>query len=224
MDTYLAFIGISLLVITTPGPDTAITIRAAMAGGLRGGVFTALGVSTGLVTWSLAAAAGITALLVASEPLFFVLKMIGAAYLIYLGVMSLWSAFRAGSPRPGAGLLAKLRFALSSRSERPRRRVNAFAAYRTGLISNLSNPKIAAFFTSVFPQFVPSGAGSGAFFEIVWLGLTFAAITLTWLTFYSWGIERIGAVLQRPKIRRTLDAVMGTILVALGLRLAAEQR
>jgi threonine/homoserine/homoserine lactone efflux protein len=164
--------------------------------------------------------------LVASEPLFFALKMIGAAYLIYLGVVSLWSAFRAGgrkTPRPGAGLLAKLRFALSSRSERPRRCVSALAAYRTGLLSNLGNPKIA-FFTSVFPQFVPSGAGGGAFFEIVSLGLTFAAITLVWLVFYSWGVERIGAVLQRPKVRRTLDAVMGTILVALGLRLAAEQR
>jgi threonine/homoserine/homoserine lactone efflux protein len=212
MDTYLAFIGISLLVITTPGPDTAITIRSAVAGGLRGGVFTALGVSTGLMIWALAAAAGITALLVASESLFFALRMIGAAYLIYLGVMSLWSAFRTG------GWKGVMQAGVT------RRRVNAFAAYRTGLLSNLSNPKIAAFFTSVFPQFVPTGAGSGAFLEIVWLGLTFAAITLTWLTFYSWGIERIGAVLQRPKLRRTLDAVMGTILVALGLRLATEQR
>ena len=196
MDTFIAFIGISLLVITTPGPDTAITIRSAMAGGLRGGAFTALGVSTGLVLWSLAAAAGITALLVASEPLFFALKMIGAAYLIYLGVMSLWSAFRSG------GWKAMVEAGAS------RRRVGALAAYRTGLISNLSNPKIAAFFTSVFPQFVPSGAGDGAFFgpafgHIVGLGLTFAAITLAWLVFYSWGIERIGNVLQRPKIRRT---------------------
>ena len=217
MDTYLAFIGISLLVITTPGPDTAVTIRAAMAGGLRGGVFTALGISTGLTIWALAAAAGITALLVASEPLFFALKMIGAAYLIYLGAMSLWSAFRAG------GWKAMVQAGAS------RRRVRALAAYRTGLISNLSNPKIAAFFTSVFPQFVPSGAGEGAFLGptflyIMGLGLTFAAMTLIWLVFYAWGIERIGGVLQRPKIRRTLDAVMGTILVALGLRLATEQR
>ncbi len=212
MNTYLAFIGISLLVITTPGPDTAITIRSAMAGGLRGGAFTALGVVTGLLVWALATAAGFTALLVASEPLFFALKMIGAAYLVYLGVMSLWSAFRAG------GWKAMMQ------SGATRRRVSAVTAYRTGLISNLSNPKIAAFFTSVFPQFVPRGAGGGAFFEIVSLGLTFAAITLAWLVFYSWGIERIGNVLQRPKIRRTLDAVMGALLVALGLRLATEQR
>ena len=217
MDTYLAFIGIALLVITTPGPDTAVTIRSAMAGGLRGGAFTALGVVTGLTIWALAAAAGITALLVASEPLFFALKMIGAAYLIYLGVMSLWSAFRAG------GWKAMVQAGAT------RRRVRAIAAYRTGLISNLSNPKIAAFFTSVFPQFVPHGAGDGAFFgpafgHIVGLGLTFAAITLVWLVFYSWGIERIGAVLQRPKVRRTLDAVMGTILVALGIKLATDPR
>src|SRR5215470_7931462 len=118
MDTYLAFVGISLLVITTPGPDTAITIRSAMAGGLRGGAFTALGVATGLSIWALAAAAGITALLVASEPLFFALKMIGAAYLIYLGVMSLWNAFRAG------GWKAMVQ------AGGMRRRLGAFAAYR----------------------------------------------------------------------------------------------
>lgn len=221
MPTYLAFIGLSPLVITTPGPDTAVTVRSAMAGGLRGGVFTALGVSTGLTIWALAASAGITALLVASEPLFFALKMIGAGYLIYLGAMSLWSAFR--TPRQGAGLLAKLRFATGSSGER--RRVSALAAYRTGLISDLSNPKIAAFFTSLLPQFMPdAGQGGGAFFDCFALGLTFAAITFVWLAFYSWGVARIGDVLRRPKIRRALDAVMGTILVALGLRLAAEQR
>lgn len=217
MSTYLAFIGLSLLVITTPGPDTAVTIRSAMAGGLRGGVFTALGVSSGLAIWALAASAGITALLVASEPLFVALKLIGAAYLVYLGIVSLVSAFRAGGRKAAAAAGV------------PRRRARPFVAYRTGLISNLSNPKIAAFFTSVFPQFVPSGAGSEAFFgpafaHIIGLGLTFAAMTLAWLVFYSWGIERIGDVLRRPKIRRALDAIMGTILVALGLRLAAEQR
>src|ERR1051325_5175786 len=120
ISSFLAFLGISLLVITTPGPDTAITIRSAMAGGLRGGAFTALGVCTGLVIWALAAAAGITALLVASEPLFFALKMIGAAYLIYLGVMSLWSAFRAG------GFKGMVQVGTT------RRRVRAFASYRTG--------------------------------------------------------------------------------------------
>ncbi len=211
MSTYLAFIGLSLLVITTPGPDTAVTIRSAMAGGLRGGVFTALGVSSGLAIWALAASAGITALLVASEPLFVALKLIGAAYLIYLGAMSLWSAFRAegwkGVAQAGAA----------------RRRMSAFAAYRTGLISDLSNPKIAAFFTSLLPQFVPNAGGAG-FFDFAWLGFTFAAITFVWLVFYSWGVARIGDVLRRPKIRRALDAVMGTILVALGLRLATEQR
>lgn len=203
--------------ITTPGPDTALTIRAAIAGGLRCGSFTALGVATGLSVWAIAAAAGITALLVASEPLFVALKLIGAAYLVYLGVISPWSAFRAG------GWKAMVEAGAS------RRRVGAFAAYRTGLLSNLSNPKIAAFFTSIFPQFVPRGAGDGAFFGpafgyIVLLGLTFAALTLAWLVFDSWGVERLGRVLQRPKVRRTLDAVMGTILVALGLRLAVEQR
>lgn len=215
MESFLAFLGISIIVIVTPGSDTAVTIRSAMAGGLRGGVFTALGVATGLSIWALAASAGITALLVASEPMFVALKMIGAAYLIYLGVVSLWNAFRAGGWKAMAEAGAA------------RRRMSAFAAYRMGLISDLSNPKIAVFFTSLLPQFVPpSGAGFAepAFGHFVWLGLTFSAITFVWLVIYSWALAKVGDFLRRPRIRRTLEAVMGTILVALGLRLATEQR
>ena len=211
MDTsFLAFVGIALIVIVTPGPDTAVTTRNVFVGGMRGGVFTALGVATGLSLWGLAASAGITALLVASEPLFFALKLVGGAYLIYLGIQSLISAFRAGD------------WKLMVPKGAARRRLGAGAAYRQGLLSDLSNPKIAAFFTSLLPQFVPrQGATFGDF---ALLGVTFATITLVWLVFYSRLIATAGNVLARPKIRRTLEAVMGAILIALGLRLATEPR
>src|SRR5882672_5870242 len=90
----LAFLGISVLVIVTPGPDTAITIRNTLAGGRSGGLATAAGVATGQAIWALATSAGIVALLVASEPLFLAVKYIGAAYLIGLGLQSLHAAFR----------------------------------------------------------------------------------------------------------------------------------
>lgn len=216
MDTsFLAFVGIALIVIITPGPDTAVTTRNVFAGGMRGGVFTSLGVTTGLSIWALAASAGVTALLVASEPLFMALKLLGGAYLIYLGVMSLIAAFRRG------GLSAVAEQAAS------RRRLGGWAAYRQGLISDLSNPKIAVFFSSLLPQFVPQATmqGGGAnFLSFAVLGLTFAAITLVWLVFYSWLLATAGNFLARPRIRRALEAVTGAVLIAFGIRLATDSR
>src|SRR5919108_820694 len=99
MDELGAFLGVSVLVIVTPGQDTALTIRSTMLGGRRGGIFTALGVSTGQTIWALAASAGVVAIVLASEPLFLALRLVGAAYLVYLGGQSLWAAFR---PHDGA--------------------------------------------------------------------------------------------------------------------------
>ena len=105
-----AFLGVSLLVIVTPGQDTALTIRNTLAGGRRGGFFTALGVVTGQVTWALAASAGLAAVLVASQPIFTALRLAGAAYLVWLGVQALVAAVRPRGPEAPA-----------ARSARPRR-------------------------------------------------------------------------------------------------------
>jgi threonine/homoserine/homoserine lactone efflux protein len=204
----LAFLGISALVIVTPGQDTALTIRNTLAGGRRSGVGTALGVSAGQAVWTVAASAGVAALLVASEPAFLALKLAGAAYLVFLGAQALLAAF--GGTRPsdepaaGAGRLT------------PR------AAFRQGVVSNLGNPKMAVFFTSLLPQFAPEGGAS--FAAMLALGLVFCTMTLAWLTAYSFVVERAGAVLRRPAVRRMLDAFTGAVLVALGLRLATERR
>ena len=131
-ETALAFLGVSALVIATPGQDTALTIRNALAGGRRGGVFTALGVAAGQATWTLAAAAGIATLLRASEPLFLAVRLFGAAYLVVLGGQSLLAALR----RRGHG------------REIVGHRASAAGSFRQGLVSNLGNPKMAVFFTS----------------------------------------------------------------------------
>ena len=89
---FAAFLGIAALVIVTPGQDTALTIRNTLVGGRGGGVFTALGVSTGQAVWALTAGAGVAALLRASEPAFVALKLAGAAYLVFLGAQALWGA------------------------------------------------------------------------------------------------------------------------------------
>ena len=203
MSHLLAFLGVSALVIVTPGQDTALTIKNTLAGGRRSGVLTALGVSTGQAVWTVAASAGVAALLVASEPAFLALKLAGAAYLVYLGAQALVAAFRGGPPH-----------------ELPR---GAPArGYRQGVVSNLGNPKMAVFFTSLLPQFAPSGGGS--FAAMLALGLVFCAMTFLWLAAYATAVDRAGHVLRRSGVRRALDAVTGTVLVALGLRLATTQR
>ncbi|HSS87210.1 MAG TPA: LysE family translocator [Reyranella sp.] len=203
----LAFLGISALVIMTPGPDTAITIRNTLTGGRAGGVATALGVATGQAIWALATSAGIVALLVASEPLFLAVKYAGAAYLVWLGLQSLRAAFR---PAAGQSAIAAVR-PLTPRG-----------AFRQGLVSDLSNPKMAAFFTSLLPQFVPPD--TAGFVGLVLLGLLFSLLTLFWLVSYTLAIARIGTVLRRPAIRRALEGITGAALIGLGLKLATEDR
>jgi threonine/homoserine/homoserine lactone efflux protein len=200
---------VAILVIVTPGPDTALTIRNTLLGGRAGGVSTAFGVVTGQAVWAITTSAGVAALLLASEPAFAAVKLVGAAYLIFLGAQALLAAFRSGraEARIGTG---------------PRRSLAPAAAYRQGVISNLGNPKMAAFFPSLLPQFAPGGEGS--FWALLLLGLLFCALTLTWLTCYAFAIAKAGAVLQRPRIRRAIEAVTGAVLVALGVRLATTQR
>src|SRR5688572_28469647 len=162
----LAFLGISLLVIVTPGQDTALTIQNTVLGGRRAGAFTALGVSAGQATWTLAASAGVAAIVVAWEPAFLAIKLAGAAYLVYLGVYALYEAVRPDQARRQDGTRA-----LAG--------VTPAAALRQDLLSNLGNPKMAALFTSLLPQFVL--AGEASFWSLLGLGLTFCALTLAWL-------------------------------------------
>jgi threonine/homoserine/homoserine lactone efflux protein len=209
MTALWAFVGVAALTITTPGPDTALTVRNALLGGRRCGIATALGVSTGLAVWTVAASAGIAALLVASEPAFMAVKLVGAAYLVYLGATSLWHAVRGDAARAGGQGAAP-------------RQLTPAIALRQGILNDLGNPKIAVFFTTLLPQFAP--AHGPAFLTLLAFGLVFCAMTFVWLVFYSVVVARAGTALGRPRIRRTLDAIMGAALVALGVRVAAERR
>jgi threonine/homoserine/homoserine lactone efflux protein len=198
------FLGLAVVVICTPGPDTALTIRNALAGGRRAGVATALGVSLGQAVWTIAAAVGVVALLRASQPAFTALRLLGAAYLVFLGLQALAAAFRR---RHEEGKVVATRA-----------RTTPGAALRQGLLSNLANPKMAVFFTSLLPQF------GEAFATLLALGLVFALMTFLWLAAYGIAVARARRLLERGVVRRAVDAVTGAVLVALGLRLAYERR
>jgi threonine/homoserine/homoserine lactone efflux protein len=206
MEQLIAFVGVAALVIVIPGQDTALTIRTTLVGGRRAGVLTALGVSTGQAFWTLGASAGITALLLASERAFLVLKLAGAAYLVFLGAQLLVRAVR----REGGIGLAASHEGLSPAK-----------AFRQGLVSNLGNPKMAVFFTSLLPQFAPGAVPRFAGF--LGLGLLFCLMTGCWLSGYAFAVARARGIFQRSGFRRTFEAVTGAVLVAFGVRLASDR-
>jgi threonine/homoserine/homoserine lactone efflux protein len=205
-----AFFGVCAVVIASPGPDTALTIRNAARGGAVGGIWTAFGVASGQLVWATATSAGLVAILLASAAVFAALKYLGAIYLVYLGVVSLRSALRrrtatsADSP------------ARSAQLSKPR-------AFVQGIVNDLANPKMAIFFSSLLPQFVAHGSGGWDFFVAsMQLGLAFSAMTFAWLSLYAIVIAKMGSALRVSPIGRVLDAVMGSVLVGLGVRVAME--
>jgi threonine/homoserine/homoserine lactone efflux protein len=200
-----AFFGVAALVIVTPGQDTALTIRNTLLGGRFNGLRTALGVSAGQCAWAIATSAGLAALLVASEPAFVALRLFGAAYLIFLGAQALLAALGRRPSHVTGGA-------------RPHRAARRSVGFRQGLVSNLGNPKMAVFFPSLLPQFAHT------FAALLALGLVFAAMTLLWLSLYALVVARAGDFLRRPRIRRLIDAVVGVVLVAFGVRFGSDAR
>ena len=198
----LPFLAISILLIVIPGPDTAMVTKNAVVGGRRSGVYAALGVAIGLTIWTAAAALGIAALLRASSLAFDALKIAGALYLTWVGIQMLRSrgVVAHDATRPASG-----------------RR-----ALRQGLLSDLGNPKIAVFFTSLLPQFVQGD--TQAFMPLLFLGAIFAALTLFWLAAYALAVGHASGWLRRPSVRRALDRFTGVVLIGFGVRLALERR
>ena len=202
---YVAFVGVSLLVICTPGQDTALTIRNTLLGNRRTGAATALGVSTGQATWTVATSAGLAVILAASAPLFLAVRLAGAAYLIYLGARSLLSAMA----RTDATHVVNP----------PASRLSTRAAFAQGFVSNLSNAKMVAFFISLLPPFA---GPHPSFILLLALGLNFCLLTLAWLVGYTLVVERMSAWLRRSRVRRAVDGLLGAVLVGLGLRVGSE--
>jgi threonine/homoserine/homoserine lactone efflux protein len=247
----VAFLGVSVVVICVPGPDTALTVRNALAGGRRCGVATAAGVAIGQALWTLATGVGIAELIQASEPAFLAIKAAGAAYLVALGLQSLrtaagssfpgrlwaapstlpgrlWTApstlFRGRLRSPTGGPVAEpggCRTPQGGGDAGPHLGLSPGRGLRQGVVSNLANPKMAAFFLSLLPQFASPGGGAGG---VLVLGLVFCLMTFAWLALYSAAVDRARVVLGRPRVRRVLDGVSGLVLVGFGARLALQQR
>lgn len=205
----LVFIGVAAIVIVVPGPDTAVVTKNVLLHGRRAALGTSLGVTAGLAAWTIAAAIGMASLVRASAVAFTVLKLIGALYLIWLGIQALRAARHSAAAQHTARVL----------SGRP---ISPLGAFRQGFLSDIANPKIGVFFTSLLPQFVDRGRPVLVPFLI--LGAVFVLMTLLWLAAYCLVAARAAQTLQRPRVRATLDRLTGVVLIAIGLRVAAERR
>jgi threonine/homoserine/homoserine lactone efflux protein len=206
VDHPLAFLALAAVVIATPGPDTALTVRNTLSRGRAGGVCTALGVVGGQAAWILATAFGVAALLATSETAFLLVRVLGTAYLVILGLSTLVRrpAGEATGALPGAPAVRPL------------------VAVRQGLVSNLTNPKAAAFFPSLLPQF--AGREGDPVLTMVALGAAFALLTLGWLCAYACAIARFRHALVKPRVRRALDLLTGAVLIGFGCKLAFTER
>jgi threonine/homoserine/homoserine lactone efflux protein len=203
-DHPLLFLGIVALLTITPGADMAMVARSVFGGGRRDAFATTLGISAGCLVWAFASAVGVAAVLAASQTAYDALRLVGAAYLIWLGVQSLLAARRGGDQLPQGA---------TARRGSP---------FRQGLLTNLFNPKIAVFYSTFLPQFI--GPGDPVLLLSLALAGVHIALGIAWLSLYAWLLDRAITAFRGSRLRRALDAVTGTVLVGLGLRLAAERR
>lgn len=204
-----AFVFACLIIAASPGPATALVLRRAALRGFRPTVPVVLGLELGLYLWALLAAAGVAALVAASEVAYLVLRVVGAAVLVYLGGKALLAAWRSRGRLVPDPLEA---------GPEPTSAGGGWRAFGEGLMVQMANPKAAVFMVAFYPQFVP--ADRPLFATTAGLAaLQIILDTAVYLAFAA-GVARAGEWFRRPRIRRRLEAVTGTVLVALGLRVA----
>ncbi|MEU2829467.1 LysE family translocator [Streptomyces lavendulae] len=198
--------GVLALLTLVPGPDMAIVTRRAVSRGRADGLRTVGGIAAGLLLWGALTVAGLAALLAASAEVYLVVKLAGAAYLCFLGVQSL--------RRPGGGPEGDPDGAGSDGGS------GSGSAWRTGLVSNALNPKIAVFYTGLLPTLAPQGLRPAAGMAL--LVLVHVLLTLLWLSAYVYVLSHARRFFTRPRVRRAMDRVTGVVLIGFGVRVATS--
>ena len=198
---YAEFVGFAVVVILVPGPDFAVTVKNTLAGGARRGRATAFGISASNACQGAASAAGLGALILRSQPLFEAILWCGVAYLLYLAAQAARSALWPG-PEP-------------ARVEMPRAH-----GFRQGFLSNITNPKVLAFYVAVLPQFVTTSTPPAV---LLVFALTHAVLGLVWLLVVVGGVEYARRWLASTRARRVLDGITSLFLAGFASRLALER-
>ncbi|QUH03073.1 LysE family translocator [Saccharopolyspora erythraea] len=199
-----------VIVLTiVPGPDLALGLRNSLRGGTTAMWWTGLGCCSGLLVHAVASVVGLSALFAASAQAYMVVKLAGAAYLVWLGATTLWKSWRHRHEPVALDLPAAPKTAIDRRT-----------AFRQGLVSNLLNPKIILLFLTLLPQFISPGESRIVTSAV--LTLVFLVVALVWWRVTSWLVGAMRAVLTRKRVMQVLERVTGGVMVALGLRVAVE--
>ncbi|MBT2691190.1 LysE family translocator [Bacillus sp. ISL-47] len=205
MENFLLFLFMSFLLVILPGPDTGILIQNTISSGKKSGIKTMFGSVAGLLIHTMAVVFGLSALIVKSAYIFSIIKYAGAMYLIYLGIVSLRS--------------------LSSKqvsSEGVKKHRKNKSHFLQGFFTCVSNPKVAVFFLTFFPQFIsPDG---NHFVQFMTMGLTYSIITIVWFFFYVYLIDTFRNWLKKPAVHNGLQGVSGVVLMGFGIKLALEKQ
>jgi len=205
MNDLLVFAGIAAVLTVTPGADTALVTRNAISRGRSAGFATTLGISLGCLIHSIASALGLSVILARSAEAYQIVKMAGAIYLVYIGIRGIWGAWKPAAAQDTAASAAGGR-----------------RSFVEGLFTNLLNPKVALFYLTFLPQFIKPG--ENVLPKSMLLASIHIVMGLSWLSLYTLFLGRMKYVLSRSNVKRNLEAVTGTLLLALGTRLAFEKR
>jgi len=224
----LAFIPVALLLTLIPGADTALVTRNALALGMRGARWTILGILTGCLLHATASALGLSAILATSARAYETVKLVGAAYLVWLGVQAIRHARGRADPSTTLGMT---RGPAPSRHPERAQRVEGSAPgtsslgahpFVQGFLTNILNPKVALFYLTFLPQFIPASAP--VLRTSLLLAMIHNVLGFAWLSLYARFVDRLRVSLTRPMVKAWLERVTGGALVALGARLAWERR
>lgn len=207
MTNYFLFVFMSICLIILPGPDTAITTKNTLMFGKTGGFKTTFGICCALMIHTIAAVAGLSALIVKSAFLFSVIKYVGAIYLIYLGV-KVMASIRKSEAADRVGTTA-----VKSKTYK--------SGFLQGFFTNLLNPKIAVFFLTFLPQFL--APGHNTFIPFFIMGGTYLLLTAVWFIFYILLIDHVSSFMKKPSTERFVQAITGIVLIGFGLKLAIEK-
>ncbi|MBE5103433.1 LysE family translocator [Priestia aryabhattai] len=207
MENFYLFVITCIFLIILPGPDTAIMTKNTLTVGKQGGFKTMLGICCALSIHTLTAIVGLSAIIAKSALLFSIFKYIGAVYLIYLGIKSLWT-LRNKNTTETIEPIAKSKYKNES-------------SFKQGFLTNLLNPKIAVFFLTFLPQFV--NPESHTFMPFLILGITYIVLTIVWYLFYIYLLNRISSFMKKPKTQKVIEGITGTILIGFGIKLALEK-
>lgn len=204
MENFYLFVITCIFLVILPGPDTAIMTKNTLTVGRQGGFKTMLGICCALSIHTLTAILGLSAIIAKSVLLFSIFKYIGAVYLIYLGIKSLWT----------------LRNKEKAETTTENKYKNK-SSFKQGFLTNLLNPKIAVFFLTFLPQFV--NPESYTFMPFLILGITYIVLTVVWYLFYIYLLNQISAFMKKPKTQKVIEGITGTILIVFGIKLALEK-